>query len=120
MFEELDKQFPNCPFIISCIDNLDELDEIFTYEPVIFIYDGRVNEHNYYYENTVSLSKYSHYLKVEMKQKNEHITLRQIINAMIDDAHYHNEFVKHDPHRFLESFDKSNNLSIQLSCFFGS
>ena len=47
MFEELDKQFPNCPFIISCIDNLDELDEIFTYEPVIFIYDGRVNEQNY-------------------------------------------------------------------------
>ena len=56
MFEELDKQFPNCPFIIACIDNLQELDDVFTYEPVIFIYDGRVNEHNYYYENTDALT----------------------------------------------------------------
>ena len=55
-----------------------------------------------------------------MKCENEYITVRQIINAMIDDAHYHDEFVKHDPHCFLESFDKSNNLSIQFSCFFGS
>jgi hypothetical protein len=28
--------FPNCPFSISCIKNLDELDAVFSEESVIF------------------------------------------------------------------------------------
>ena len=43
---ELEQQFPNCPFDISCIDEIEELDEIFTDEPVIFIFDDR-SEYRY-------------------------------------------------------------------------
>ena len=120
LIDELDKQFPNAPFNISCIDNLEELDSVFTFEPVIFIHDGRAKEHNYYYENIDSFtkSKYIHYLKIEAKD--EYITLRQIINEMINDAHYHDTFVKGDPHNLLEGFDQLCKLSIQYTCFFGS
>ena len=118
---ELEQQFPNCPFEISCVHELSKLDEVFTLEPVIFIYDDRASPNNYYYSEMSDRerSKYVHYLKVEQK-RNKPITLRQVIEAMANDAHYHDEVVMSDPHRFLESFDKCNKTGIQWSCFWGS
>jgi len=101
---ELEQQFPNCPFDISCIDELYELDEIFTNEPVIFIYDDRSN---------------CSYLKVE-RINGIPITLRHVINSMSNDRHYRESDVVHDDHRFLEQFILSKHSNIQYTCFWGS
>ena len=121
LFDELERQFPQCPFVISCVDTIEQLDNAFTLDPVIFIYDDRASPNNYFYSEMSDMerSQYVHYLKIE-REDNKPITLRQVIHAMVNDAHYHNEVVMRDPHMFLESFHKSNKLGIQWSCFWGS
>ncbi len=121
IWDELDKLFPNCPFDISCIKYIRELNDVFTTEPVIFIHDDRASPYNSYYDKMSQRerSRYVHYLKIE-RINNRPITLRQVIEAMVNDAHYHEEVVMTDPHRFLEGFDKCSKTGIQWSCFFGS
>lgn len=43
-----------------------------------------------------------------IQSKNNKITLRRILNRMINNKHYSNEVVIHDDHHFLEGFDKIN------------
>jgi hypothetical protein len=121
LLDELDEAFPECPFNISCVKSIEELDDTFTLEPVIFIHDDRANEHNWYYEKMTheERNEYKHFLKVE-RQNGEPITLRQILTAMANDKHYNDEVVKSDPHCFLESFDKSSKSNIQYTMFWGS
>ena len=119
--EQLREIFPNCPFSIDFLKHIDELDEVFSDESVVFIYDNRISKHNYYYSNLSDdeLAELKNYTIVKAKN-NEPITYRQVIQAMIDDPHYHDDIVASDDHRFLEGFDKSTNSDIQFYTSFGS
>ena len=46
LFDELERQFPQCPFVISCVDTIEQLDNAFALDPVIFIYDDRASPNN--------------------------------------------------------------------------
>ena len=117
---ELYKQFPNCPFDIACIENLNELDEPFTQQTGIIIKDDRASPNNYYYDGMEEneRNQYINYMGIS-KLDNKPITLRQILNKMISNPHYNNDIVKDDPHCILEGFDISTN-GIVFSPFFGS
>ena len=117
LYDELDTIFPRCPFVISCVDTIDELDKVFINEKVIFIYDNRPL-YNYYYDGVENPQQYHNYTLIIAT--GEYITLRDIIDGMINDSHYHRNMVKHDPHRFLEGFDKSSKSNIQYTASFGS
>ena len=119
--EELDNQFPDAPFTISCINEISELDAKFTDKLIIFIYDDRADRSNYCYDDIPDeqLSGYRAYTKV-CSSNGIFITLRDVLNAMVADPHYHKEVVKNDNHRFLESFHKSKHSDIQYTLFFGS
>jgi hypothetical protein len=117
LLEELDAIFPNCPFSISCINDIKQLDETFTEKKDIIIKDDRANEFNYYYSNLNKneLAQYTNYLVI--KQKNDvPITLRQILTEMSHSTHYNNSIIMKDDHRFLEGFDKMTDIEY-ISCF---
>ena len=102
----LNRQFPKCPFNVVCVRNLAELDTVFSNELVIRIYDDRLNQ-NYYNLSEMSQSqrnKLRHYTVVK-SMNNEPITLRQVLNTMIQDRHYHSRTIeKHFSHYFWEKF----------------
>ena len=102
----LHRQFPKCPFNIDCIRNLEELDSVFSNELVILIYDDRLNQ-KYYNLDEMSQSqrnKLRHYTIVK-SINDEPITLRQVLNTMINDRHYHSRAIeKHFGHYYLEKF----------------
>lgn len=121
LMEEIDKQFQGYPFTISCIKHIEELDEVFTLEPVIFIHDDRANKFNYYYQDMSDEERnvYNHFLKVE-RIDNKPITLRQVLDEMSNEPHYYDEVVIGDPHCFLELFELSKHSNIQYSMYWGS
>lgn len=94
---ELDKEFPNSPFIINCIENLDELNKVYFNSEYIYIGDSR-------YENK---DTWNSYVKVQ-NYYNNFITVRDIIQSMIDSEHYKNN-INH-PQNVLEEFHKINDL----------
>lgn len=119
LLEELDSIFPNCPFSIECINQIAELDEIFTEKKDIIIKDDRANEYNYYYSNVNKneLAQYVDYLVI--KEKNDTpITLRQILTEMSNSPHYNSDIIIGDDHRFLERFYKKTDIEYHTS--FGS
>ena len=117
--KDIEKIFPRAPFSISCVDDIAELDETFTDEQVILILDDRCL--GYYFDdiNPEERTKYFHYTVVK-QNNNQPITLKDVIQALIDDTHYWDEFVMSDPHCFLEMFDKSKRSNIQYTMFWGS
>jgi hypothetical protein len=119
LFKDLDEIFPNCPFCISCIDDIMELDEVFTKEKTIIIKDNRASQWNYYYSNIDKneLSQYVNYLVVKQKN-NKPITLRQVLTEMSNSVHYNDDIISEDFHNFLEGFDKTTD--IQYVASFGS
>jgi len=119
LFKDLDEIFPNCPFSISCIDDIMELDEVFTKEKTIIIKDNRASQWNYYYSNIDKneLSQYVNYLVVKQKN-NKPITLRQVLTEMSNSVHYNDDIISEDFHNFLEGFDKTTD--IQYVAYFGS
>jgi len=119
LFKDLDEIFPNCPFSISCIDDIMELDEVFTKEKTIIIKDNRASQWNYYYSNIDKneLSQYVNYLVVKQKN-NKPITLRQVLTEMSNSVHYNDDIISEDFHNFLEGFDKTTD--IQYVASFGS
>ena len=121
LYETIAHEFKNCPFDIACINKAEELDEPFTNELTVIINDSRANRFNYYYDDIPDddLNQYNNYTRVFSKN-GKYITIRDIINAMISDTHYHDECVVQDPHIFLEGFDKSKNRNIQYSIIWGS
>ena len=102
----LNRQFPKCPFNIDCIRKLEELDTIFSNELVILIYDDRLSQ-RYYNLSEMSESqrnKLRHYTVVK-SMNDEPIRLRQVLNTMIKDKHYHSRAIeKHFGHYYLEKF----------------
>ena len=97
-------QFPQCPFNIECIRNSAELDTIFSNELAILIYDERLHHkcYNISEMSTSQKSKLRHYTVVKL-MNDEPITLRQVLNTMIKDRHYHSRAIKnHFGHYFLE------------------
>ena len=119
LYKDLDEIFPNCPFSISCIDDIMELDEVFTKEKTIIIKDNRASQWNYYYSNIDKneLSQYVNYLVVKQKN-NKPITLRQVLTEMSNSVHYNDDIISEDFHNFLEGFDKTTD--IQYVAYFGS
>jgi hypothetical protein len=117
----IDLEFPKSPFSISLgFNELKKLDEQFTELNKIYIIDGRINHSNYYYSNTPLAIIKSLATKVIVRQQNGNpITLRQVLNTMINHRHYRNKSVREDSHSFLEGFDKTNDPSI-FETFFGS
>ena len=111
---ELERQFPNCPFYISCLGgDLNKLDRMFIKRKTVIIYDDRAEDDWYFDQAEVKEEirrsrhhkwHYLHYTIVK-SERGGYITLRDMLNAMIDDPHYHQDLVKRNPHRFLESFD---------------
>ena len=116
--QDIDAMFPNCPFIISCVDDLSELDTVFTTESVIFIHDDRAS--GWFYDDLPTEERSTYYNYTMVKATSSPITMRDVIHAMIADPHYHDEFVCNDPHTFLEQFEVSKKSKIQYSCFWGS
>ncbi len=47
LYDDIERLFPDCPFNISCIESISELDRVFTHEPAIFIHDDKPHEYNY-------------------------------------------------------------------------
>ena len=119
LFKDLDEIFPNGPFCISCIDDIMELDEVFTKEKTIIIKDNRASQWNYYYSNIDKneLSQYVNYLVVKQKN-NKPIKLRQVLTEMSNSSHYNDTIISGDFHNFLEGFDKTTD--IQYVASFGS
>jgi hypothetical protein len=102
----LDIEFPNSPFIISLGNkNLERLDKPFTDLESINIIDSRISMFNPYYAGVYpnELVDLSDNLVVKSID-NTPITLRQILNSMINDKHYNDPVVTRDHHRFLKSF----------------
>jgi hypothetical protein len=119
LYKELNDIFPNSPFSICCINNIKELDKVFTRKKTIIIKDDRASKSNYYYSNLNNneLGKYIDYLVVKQKENNP-ITLRQIITEMSNSSHYNNNIIMGDFHIFLEGFKKTTD--IQYVANFGS
>ena len=117
LYKDLDEIFPNCPFSISCIDDIMELDEVFTKEKTIIIKDNRASQWNYYYSNIDKneLSQYVNYLVVKQKN-NKPITLRQVLTEMSNSVHYNDDIISEDFHNFLEGFDKTTDIQY-VACF---
>ena len=121
LMEQLALEFPDCPFDISCIDNIEELDETFTEERVIIIKDDRANHWKFWFDNITEQEAVGHINYTVVKAPyNGNITLRTIIQTMINDKHYHNEVVIENGPHILEEFDKPNNSDIEYTCFWGS
>ena len=61
-------QIPNCPFHISNLETLEDINMQFTDLDLIFIKDVRANEDNEYYKelNNLERQKYIHYLKISL------------------------------------------------------
>ena len=104
-------QFPKCPFHISCVDSMHELEHIFSEELVILIFDDRLNQ-KYYKSSELTAfqkNKLRHYTVVK-KMNNEPIRVRHVLNAMIKDGHYHSRKIeKHFGNDFLEKFIRHPN-----------
>lgn len=118
LINKINEQFPDCPFAILCIDNIEELDDVFSNEPYIYIYDNRATKSNYYYSEVQDRKRFRHYLKITRKN-NQPITLRQVLLKMSKCKHYSDEIISSDPHNFLEFFDRKIGSNIYC-CFFGS
>jgi len=105
----IDKEFPDCPFVISLgYETLLTLDEPFCKDDpeMIIIRDTRVSSDTFGFYETVKhvedvadceLEIYKHHDKFP-------ITLRQVITQMSTSNHYDNGYVIQDDHRFLEQF----------------
>jgi hypothetical protein len=110
---ELERQFPNCPFYISCLGgDLKKLDKMFIKRKTVIIYDDRAEDDGYFDQAEVreeirrSRRHRWHFLNytIVKSERGGYITLRDMLEAMIDDPHYHQGIVRRNPHRFLESF----------------
>ena len=109
LFDDLEKAFPNAPFTVSCVDDMDELEQTFPPAKEIKIYDHR------FLCNDIALKDgRNHHQTIVRQKNNKPITIRQVIKAMINDEHYHDDVVKSDPHRFLEGFARLTNKGDNL------
>lgn len=98
LVEELEKQFPGSPFRIclpeiKTINDLYKLDEPFTTEQIIYLYDDRINTIEPFNRECVKcsseeLNQFNNCIPIILDNGTNAITLRQIINDMIQNAYY--------------------------------
>ena len=104
---EIEKIFPESPFMIRLSPKrLNNMDNPFTYEKTIYIYDGR----SIFYEN-IGDNNREQIFKNELiisKLDNNPITLRQIINEMMNSKHYNELMVISDLHYLLEYMEEES------------
>ena len=114
------KEFSNMPFNISCIDNIEELDKPFfdSTENLIIIKDDRC--FGWCFENLPEdeKNKLLNYTKIYKRPDAFYISLRDVLEGMLRDKHYKNEYMVQDDHRFLEGWDKVD--EVNFTVFFGS
>lgn len=104
----LESEFNNCPFTIS-LSILDNLDKPFSDKSTIFIKDIREECYNNYHLEITSSNKdlYSVYVKVTRPlEADKKITLRHIINTMINSDYYGDEIVINHSHHNLIDFSQ--------------
>jgi hypothetical protein len=109
-YDRIENEFPNCPFSIS-LDRTDmiRLDEPFTDENKIIIYDNRMDLWEYSLINDDIKKKYRNKLIIRRINDNKPITLRQILEKMSKSKHYNDSFMMCD-HHFLECISKCSNV----------
>ena len=114
---KLDEQFPNPPFVIDCVDNIEQLDEVFTTKYTILVKDDR----SLYWLHEAPVVRHENVNYTVVKRVNgQPITIRNILEAMINDKHYSSELIQQDSHVFLEKFDGSSKSYIEFTACFGS
>lgn len=104
---EIEKLFPESPFMIRLSPTLlNNIDRPLTYEKTIYIYDGR----SIFYEDIGNIDRgqlFKNELVISQIDDNP-ITLRQIINEMINSKHYNELFIMSDLHYLLEYIEKES------------
>ena len=115
LLEEVDNLYPDAPFSIACLDTLADLDDIVSDQPVIIIHDDRATRSKYYYGDfpDEDLAGFNNYTRVY--SKHGAIRVRDILDALVADPHFHKEPVVFDPHNSLEGFETSSSSKIKLS-----
>ena len=100
---------------------MQELDKKFTDERVIIIKDDRAKCWSWWFEDLTEEQSMKHVNYTVVKAPySGHITLRTVIQAMLNDEHYSDFCTLRDSHRFLEGFDKSTTSNIEYSCYVGN
>ena len=94
-FDALDLRFPNAKFVVSCFDNIDEIEnKILTKDEHIIIEDKYITEEGNLYDTFV----------VNKLPDKSHIYYCDVIDELIK-----NNFVRNDcNHKFLESIGRTN------------
>ena len=104
----------------SLVQTLIDLDDVVSDQPAIIIHDDRATRSNYYYDDfpDEDLAGFNNYTRVY--SKSGAIRVRDILDALVADPHFHKEPVVSDPHNSLERFEKSSSSKIQFSIIWGS
>ena len=94
--KQLETLFPNSLFKINLSENT-KIDEPITTEKYIILFDDRINKK---YSDCIKCSeekrlKYDYCMPI-ISNEDDSITIRQIINEMIDDYHYNSEEINED------------------------
>ena len=108
---------------------MNKLDKMFIKRKTVIIYDDRAEDDGYFDQAEVreeirrSRRHRWHFLNytIVKSERGGYITLRDMLEAMIDDPHYHQGIVRRNPHRFLESFGllESRGDVFKHPCFIG-
>ena len=122
LFKKIEDDFQDAPFTISCLElnDYDEtLDKSFTEEKILIFKDDRPHKDYGHFRGCHEsvIAEYTNYTVIKADEDNP-ITLRQIINTLIKDPHYHREEVIRQDHRFLEHIEFNNYFII--SGYWGS
>ena len=116
-FEEI---FQKGPFnIILKINNIKKIDRALTQQHNIYIYDNRICKNNELYKNMSPLELESYRTRINVKRNGRRcITIRNVLNAMLKDEHYNNEYVKLDKHNNLMTLiDITDDLTYFIAIF---
>ena len=83
-----------------------------------FLCVNRAHPDNYYFSELTEgeLMQFNNYTKV-IASNGTSVTYKDVIEAMINDQHYHSDIIRDDPHNCLEGFDKSKHSDIQFTHF---
>ena len=120
LLEEVDSLYLDAPFSIACLDTLADLDDVVSDQPVLITHDDRASRSNRYYNNfpDEELAGFNNYTRAY--SKNGAIRVRDILDAVVADPHFHKEPVVSDPHNSLEGFEQSSSSKIEFSIVWGS
>ena len=114
------EQFYKAPFNITIkLNHIKQLDKAFTSQYNIYIYDSRIRQSNLLYKNMSSIELNNYRTIINIKRESRRcLTVRDILNAMIQNEHYNNEYVKQDKHNNLMTLiDITDDLKYFIAIF---